>query len=132
MVKLVSHPRPRLEPPVVSLVEINVSAPVRKTTSATYDGWNRGRKRGRKTMLRKEKTFWEERGKKEVSEIRVRIFTGSSDFTVATATQQEIRTFSAAAPACLPCTPPARLVLMSIMAIQQGDCNQSYVISHLF
>ena len=38
MVKLVSHPHPRLEPPVVSLVEINVSAPVRKTTSATYDG----------------------------------------------------------------------------------------------
>ena len=38
MVKLVSRPRPRLEPPVVSLVEINVSAPVRKTTLATYDG----------------------------------------------------------------------------------------------
>ena len=54
-----------------------------------------------KTMLRKEKTFWEERGKREVSEIWVRIFTGSSDFTVATATQQEIRTFSAAAPARL-------------------------------
>ena len=35
---------------------------------------------------------------KEVSEILVRIFTGSSDFTVSAATQQEIRTFSAAAP----------------------------------
>ena len=61
---------------------------------ATYEG----RKGGRETRYENNAAKREEDvsgGKKEVSEILVRIFTGSSDFTVAT--QQEIRTFSAAA-----------------------------------
>ena len=121
MVKPGSLPSPRLEPPVVSLVEINVSAPVRKTTLATYDG-KEGERYENNAAKREDVLGGKRKGEREVSEIWVRIFTGSSDFTVAAATQQEIRTFSAAAPAFH--APLPGWFLMSIMAVQQGVCNQ--------